>query len=97
MHKLAILDWIHRNFSVERYNESKSEVQFQCPKCHHPRFYFNLKKKVGFCHRARYHFKPSLEELTKFRGSEPSEYIYTPPVISSNKLPSNPRELLLFP
>lgn len=84
MTKLSILDWIHRNFAVDRYNESRGEVQFKCPKCGHPRFYFNLNKKVGFCHKARCHFKPSLDELTKFRGSEPSEYLI-------NSRPSNPR------
>lgn len=42
------------------------EVQLNCPKCGHPRFYFNTILGVGFCHRAKCGFSPRKENLEKF-------------------------------
>ena len=32
----------------------KGEVQFSCPICRHPNFYFNTVKGLGFCHRCQW-------------------------------------------
>jgi hypothetical protein len=62
-----VLQWININFKV--INRTGSEVQFPCPKCKHESFYFNVNKKVGFCHRAKCLWKPNLQTLLEFVGS----------------------------
>ncbi len=44
----------------------KGELQFQCPECEHPNFYFNTIKGVGFCHRCQW--TPRREDLVKALG-----------------------------
>jgi hypothetical protein len=52
-----------------------NEVVMPCPRCQHPAFYFNTKKRIGFCHRANCHWKPHLRDLIELKGVAPgSEY-----------------------
>lgn len=47
------------------------EFQLPCPKCGHPQFYFNTKKGVGYCHRAKCGWSPTrsqVEEVLKAKG-----------------------------
>src|SRR3990167_9718105 len=47
------------------------EVQLPCPRCSHPQFYFNLRKGVGYCHRAKCGWSPNrvqVEQLLKEKG-----------------------------
>ena len=60
---MTLQQWLNRNFGVT--SVQGKEIQFPCPKCHHPAFYFNLEKKIGYCHRNTCHFKPSMKDLNK--------------------------------
>lgn len=62
--------WIKRNFAVSAKRDD--ELRFPCPKCGYENFYFNLTKKVGWCHRASCHFAPSLRDLTSLIGTTPA-------------------------
>lgn len=64
---MNVLQWININFKV--LNRTGSEVQFPCPKCKHESFYFNVGKRVGFCHRAKCGWKPTLQVLLEYVGS----------------------------
>lgn len=55
--------WLDRNFTITSKNGF--EVQFNCPKCEHPSFFFNLGKKLGYCHRASCHYSPTIKELNR--------------------------------
>lgn len=61
---MKLRDWLNKNFGIT--SSQKEEVQFPCPKCQHPAFYFNLTKKVGYCHRASCHWKPGMKEINKY-------------------------------
>jgi len=67
-----VLSWLKSAFSVQSLKGQ--EVNFNCPYCEHPRFYFNWKKKVGYCHRASCGRKPNLSDLVKLKGYGPSDY-----------------------
>jgi predicted RNA-binding Zn-ribbon protein involved in translation (DUF1610 family) len=71
-----ILNWILSSFPVSKVNEG--EVQFPCPDCGHDSHYFNIKKKIGFCHRSSCHRKTSLEYLTDLIGYGPELSGYVP-------------------
>ena len=60
--------WLEVNFHITKQKDD--EVMFPCPVCHHPRFYFNLKKKIGWCHRASCHVSPTLKDLEEIAGGE---------------------------
>lgn len=68
---MNIKDWIESHFFVVRY--SGEEALLICPKCRKPKFYFNLNKKLGWCHRDSCHYAPNLLQLKELVGS--SEYI----------------------
>lgn len=78
MSKADIVNWLKLNFLVQSVN--KNEVNFPCPKCQHSSHYFNISKKVGFCHRASCHFKYNLDFLEGMTGSSPSAAGYVPSV-----------------
>lgn len=61
---MTLQQWLNKNFGVT--SVQGKEIQFPCPKCHHPAFYFNLEKKIGYCHKANCHFKPGMKELNKY-------------------------------
>jgi len=44
------------------------EVQIPCPKCGHPSFYFNTRKGVGYCHRAKCGWSPNRDQLQEKLG-----------------------------
>lgn len=60
---MSLESWLNKNFGV--VGKSGDEVQFPCPKCSHSSFFFNLKKQIGFCHRARCNYKPNMKDLNK--------------------------------
>lgn len=68
---MSLASWIDRNFVVR--NRVGAEVQFACPKCGHPNFYFNLAKKVGHCHRDTCLFDPTMKEMIALVGYPPAE------------------------
>ena len=42
-----------------------------CPKCGHENFYFNVQKRLGYCHRAKCHNRPKLSDLIDIVGYRP--------------------------
>lgn len=74
---MTLINWFHSAFGVNKLS-SKGELQTLCPKCKHEKFYFNLKKRVGWCHSAKCHWNPRLNDLIKVVGYGPDEQGYTP-------------------
>lgn len=69
---MSLLDWVKAAFPVQRHK--KDEVNFPCPYCGHESFYFNLRKKIGYCHRASCGRKPNLSDLIALKGYGPSDF-----------------------
>jgi len=67
-----VLSWLKGAFAVQ--SVKKEEVNFFCPVCNHQRFYFNWKKRLGFCHRASCGYKPNLKDLVELKGYGPDDY-----------------------
>jgi len=67
---MDLVGWLSKYFKGV-YHRSSREVQFPCPRCGHKSFYFNIRKKVGFCHHDVCHWKPSLEDLIQLKGHGP--------------------------
>jgi hypothetical protein len=59
----SLEQWLDRSFGI--IGKNGLEVQFPCPKCSHPSFFFNLSKKVGYCHRASCNYKPNIKLLNR--------------------------------
>jgi hypothetical protein len=79
----STLDWLKAAFALQSIKGS--EVNFHCPYCGHPRFYFNWRKGIGFCHRASCGMKPSLADLVTLKGYGPDDY-YSTPAPEENKV-----------
>ena len=77
-----ITNWIRGAFPVDKI--IGFEAQFNCPKCGHESFYFNLKRSLGFCHRDSCHWN----SLINLIGYSPSLANYVP-VIDDVELPKN--------
>jgi hypothetical protein len=73
---MTVLQWISINFKTLR--RQGAEVQFPCPKCKHESFYFNIRKKVGYCHHAKCGWKPTLQHLLNWVGSSRDHLLDTP-------------------
>lgn len=67
---MTLLDWLGLHFTVEEWLPKRKEAKFNCPKCEHPSFYFNVIKRVGFCHRDNCHWSPHLRDLEDLAGDE---------------------------
>ena len=68
----TLLDWLKAAFSVQY--QKKNEVNFPCPYCGHNAFYFNFRKKIGYCHRASCGRKPTLKDLIQIKGYGPTDW-----------------------
>ena len=68
----SVLDWFHRTLGVD-HQPARDEVMTSCPSCAGDRFYFNIRKKVGICHRAACGYTPSLKDLIETVGFGPDE------------------------
>lgn len=68
---MNLISWLDRNFFVR--NREGAEFCFPCPQCDHRAFYFNISKRVGYCHRASCGWKPSLEDLVEIVGYAPDD------------------------
>jgi len=71
-----ILQWILGAFAVEK--RQGNELNFPCPKCGHESHYFNIKKQVGYCHRAGCHATFDIEEIIRIVGYPPELAGYVP-------------------
>lgn len=74
-----IINWLLKAFPVA--GVVGKEVNFPCPQCQHSSFYFNVRKRRGYCHRDSCHWKPSLDNLISValfspeRNSGPVDYL----------------------
>lgn len=68
--------WLLTAFAVNKRNGA--ELQFNCPECDHPSFYFNVKKQIGFCHRATCRETFTLDKLIDKVGHSPTLAGYMP-------------------
>jgi hypothetical protein len=69
----AVKEFIGKAFGINA-SANSYEVQTNCPKCSHEAFFFNIRKQVGFCHRASCHYAPSLDDLIERAGFAPNEF-----------------------
>jgi hypothetical protein len=67
----AILSWFHRTLGVDAM-AGRNEVKTSCPECGSDRFYFNIKKLIGLCHKASCGYTPSIEDLIEIVGFSPN-------------------------
>ena len=71
-----VTQWLLGAFAVNRKNGA--ELQFDCPDCGHPSMYFNVKKQIGFCHRATCRETFDLDKLIDRVGYTPEFAGYVP-------------------
>lgn len=78
-----ILHWLKGSFAVE--SVKGNEVKMPCPICEHPNFYFNIRKRTGWCHRASCHWTPKLKDLIDHVGYGPEDAGWVPREEKENK------------
>jgi hypothetical protein len=74
--KADITQWLLGAMAVNKKNGN--ELQFDCPECDHPQFYFNVAKGVGYCHRATCRETFPLDRLIDVVGYPPELAGYVP-------------------
>jgi hypothetical protein len=74
--KADILQWMLGAFEVE--HRQGNELKFPCPTCGHEAFYFNIRKVLGYCHRAGCHTTLNLEQTINIVGFPPELAGYVP-------------------
>jgi hypothetical protein len=67
----SLENWLSATIGIDQ--KVGSEIQTKCPKCGRDSFYFNLNKKVGWCHHAKCHWSPNLRALTEHVGFGPDD------------------------
>lgn len=73
---MNLIEWYNKAFGVKR--RRGDELNSLCPVCGHKDFHFNIKNRVGFCHRAACHYSPTFEELCDLAGYTPDEISFMP-------------------
>ncbi len=71
-----ILQWMLGAFEVQK--RQGNELNFPCPTCGHEAYYFNIKKQVGYCHRAGCHTTHNIEDMINIVGYSPELSGYVP-------------------
>jgi hypothetical protein len=82
---MTLEQWLNRSFGIT--GKVGDEVLFPCPECGFQKFYFNIKLKVGHCHRGSCGYSPTIKALnTRSRtkigtsiNTEVEEYKAPPP------------------
>ncbi len=74
--KADILQWMLGAFAVQKHQHN--ELNFPCPVCGDEAFYFNIKKQIGYCHRASCHTTTNLEDMINIVGYGPELAGYVP-------------------
>lgn len=80
---MEIAQWFNKAFGVKK--RKGNELNTDCPRCGHKDFHFNIKSRVGFCHRAGCHWSPSFEELCDLAGYKPDELFLMPDRIEEER------------
>lgn len=82
-----MVNWLNKHFEIVSIRGD--EVLLVCPYCHSPKLYFNVRKRIGQCKRAKCTKTPSLYDLSKAVGATLSaEYYLTP---ETNTEPLKPK------
>lgn len=66
----SIVEWFRRTMGIESM-PSPYEIKTSCPACGADVFYFNIRKKVGICHKASCGFTPNIDSLIELIGFGP--------------------------
>ena len=78
-----IAQWIIGAFAVR--SKRGDELSFPCPLCDHDSCYFNLKKQLGFCHRASCHTTFTMDKMIDIIGYPPELAGYVPALDQKKK------------
>ena len=73
--------WLNRNFTI--LGQSGDEVNIVCPKCGGDVTFFNVKKLVGFCHKARCDWRFTIKDLSRLARTAYGNPVY-------NRIDDNP-------
>lgn len=74
----GVAQWICTNFHAK--SVGRNEYNFDCPVCGKDKFYFNVVKLIGVCHRASCNYTPKIKDLIDIVGFGPDEVgYYIPP------------------
>lgn len=65
----ATVTWFHKTLGVN--HQAGNEIQTECPECYGDKFYFNVKKQIGVCHKASCAYTPNIEDLIEIVGFPP--------------------------
>ncbi|KKK55741.1 hypothetical protein LCGC14_3071500 [marine sediment metagenome] len=84
-----ILQWLLGSFAVK--GRQDNELNFACPSCGHESCYFNIKKQIGYCHRASCHKTFDIKSMVDIIGFAPELAGYIPEL--DNKVEIKPIEL----
>ena len=74
--KADILQWMLGAHAVDK--RQGNELNFPCPTCGHESYYFNIRKVLGYCHRAGCHTTHNLEQMIDIVGYGPELAGYVP-------------------
>lgn len=78
-----IAQWIVGAFPVR--SKRGDELSFPCPVCDHDSCYFNIKKQLGYCHRASCHTTFTFDRLVDIIGYGPELAGYVPMMYKKEK------------
>lgn len=78
--------WIMGAFPQAKKVTGSYELQFNCPKCGHDRFYFNYSKGVGHCFHASCEFSPGIQEMEFVIGYPPERNLGYVPEADNTKV-----------
>lgn len=73
--RTSIINWFHRTLGIDN-RPNKDEIQTKCPECSSDKFYFNIRKQVGVCHKASCGFTPKIDDLIAIVGFAPDQEGY---------------------
>jgi len=82
-----IAQWVIGHFAVR--SKRGDELSFPCPICDHDSCYFNIRKRMGFCHRASCHTVFDMDKMTDIIGYSPELAGYVP-ALDKKKKPTKP-------
>ena len=82
--KADIAQWLLGAFAVQ--SRIGDELNFACPSCGHESCYFNVKKGMGYCHRASCHATFNVDSMTDLIGYGPELAGYIPGMEKEEKI-----------
>lgn len=77
------MQWLLGAFAVR--SRQHNELNFNCPSCGHESCYFNVKKQVGYCHKASCQKTFTVDSLIHYIGYPPDLAGYVPALDKKDK------------